>query len=123
MPTNVTPYWNSVAKLEAQLTPQRVNGGVDCFFITSLQTPLNEQQGVRSGVVKECPRRLAAEMIVQNVFRLATEVEVQQYEEQGKQNAEQLNISEARRKQAGAVLRVDREELLRLGSLVEPEKK
>ena len=112
MPVNQTPYWAAVLAFEAKLPIEE-----NTFFITSLSTMQNEQQGIKAGVTKECPRRLAAERCVENSFRMATLEEIQNYQEQGRRNMEALAIMEAKRKPASAILKVDAQELRRLGEL------
>jgi hypothetical protein len=113
--SNVTPFWTAVHALEARLPIEE-----NAFFITSVE---NLGHRVTGGHVFEAGRRLTAQRIVEGSHRLATPEEIQAYHAAQRQSEEACAISEAKRKPAGAVLRIDRAELKRLGELAEPEKK
>jgi hypothetical protein len=110
--SNVTPFWIAVHELEARLPIEQNE-----FYITSVE---NIGRRITGGRVFEAGRRLTAQRIVEGSHRLATPEEIDRYRATKRLQEEQCAISEAKRKPAGAVLKIDRAELKRLGEL--PEK-
>jgi hypothetical protein len=107
--SNITSFWTAVHELEARLPVEE-----NAFFIVSVE---NIGRRITGGHVFEAGRRLTAQRIVEGSHRLATPEEIKKYHAAQRQSEEACAISEAKRKPAGAVLKIDRAELKRLGEL------
>jgi hypothetical protein len=109
-----SPYWQAVHEIEAEIKPQRHDGGVPIFFITSVESKLKRING---GYVVDCNIRNAAQRIVEGSHRLSTEEEIQKYYADQARRSDDCRLTEDKRKTQGAVLKISRADLRKLGEV------
>jgi hypothetical protein len=109
-----SPYWQAVFETESEIQPQRNIDGCPVFFITSVANKLREITG---GYVVDCNARNAAQRIVEASHRMSTEEEVQKYYSDQARRGDDCRLTEDKRKTQGAVLKISRADLRKLGEV------
>jgi hypothetical protein len=100
---NILPFWQAVhqkqAEIDIEIAKQTLQPrGENCVYITSLPPMVGKDPQIRSGVVCQSTKKIAAQRICENSHRLSTDDEIADYlRDQENRKKEHQSSLDARR--------------------------